>query len=70
MQTWMPPPNPMCSEAFTRPTSKRSGSGNTRGSSICCAEEHRYPLAVRNRVAGYFHTVLEHPALEKLERGS
>ena len=34
MQTWMPPPKPMCSAAFARPTSSRSGSSKTRGSRL------------------------------------
>ena len=45
MQTWMPPPKPMCSAAFGRPTSRTSGSAKKRGSRL--AKPNRAPSVRR-----------------------
>ena len=68
MQTWMPPPKPMCSAAFARPTSRRSGVLEDARVAVRGAEEHRDHLAARDRRAGDLDAVLEHPALEQLQR--
>ena len=68
MQTWMPPPKPMCSAAFARPTSSRSGSAKTRGSRLAEPNSIEITSPRGIGVPADLDAVLEHPALEQLER--
>ena len=70
MQTWMPPPKPMCSAAFPRSMSKRSGSGNTLGSRFAEPNSSASFWPCGTGPARDLDPVLEHPALEELEWGS
>ena len=69
MQTWMPPPKPMCSAAFSRADVEGVGVGEHARVAVGRAEEQRDLLAARDGLAGDLDAVLEHPALEQLERG-
>ncbi len=68
MQTWMPPPKPMCSAAFARPTSSRSGSAKTRGSRLAEPKSIETTSPRGIGTPADLDAVLEHPALEQLER--